>query len=373
MQGKVLFVANITKHILRFHLPYLKWFQEKGYETHVAANGPEEVPYCDVKHYLPIERSPFALSNIKAYHKLKKIIEEHNYILVHGHTPMGGVLSRLSSINARRKGTRLLYTAHGFHFYKGAPLINWLFYYPVEKILSKYTDGIITINSEDYNLLFARNFRSQDKYKINGVGVNIDRFRPVDEKVRSEMRRALGYLDDQFILIYLAEFIHRKNHRFIIESVAELASMLPNVKILFAGRGVLMEEMRSYARELGNTTYIDFLGFRQDVDKLVAIADIGISSSRQEGLGINLAEEMSAGLPIVASQDRGHRELVKHGINGFLFEQNNKEEFVHFISVLARDKNLRNEFGLQSMELVKKFSLEMAVEDMAKIYLNYIN
>jgi glycosyltransferase EpsD len=309
---------------------------------------------------------------VQACRKLKQLINEHNYILIHGNTPVGGLVSRIASIEARRKGAKVLYTAHGFHFYKGAPIFNWMFFYPVEKLLSSFTDGLITINREDYELLFRRKFKC-DKYLINGVGVNNDRFHPVLESEKVKMRKDLGYLENQLILIYLAEFIPRKNHQFIIQSVPEILMRIPDLKIIFAGRGILLDRMRDYAQQLDVLSHIDFMGFRDDIDKLLAISDIGISTSRQEGLGINIAEAMFVGLPIVATDERGHREMVKHGENGFLFEQNNSEQFINFICSLASNKGLRNSFGKRSIELVDKFSLSNAIEAMSRIYANYVS
>lgn len=370
---KVLFVANITKHILRFHIPYLKWFKENGYETHVAANGDEEIPWCDVQHNVPMVRSPFSIKNIRAHKILKKIISGNYYALVHGHTPMGGVLARTAAAESRRKGTKVLYTAHGFHFYKGSPLMNWLFFFPVEKYLAPFTDAIITINHEDYNLLFKKNFNVKDKYRINGVGVDPARFKPILQEDKSKFRKEFGYQDNQFVLIYVAEFISRKNHRFVIDATGDLKAAIPHLKILFAGRGILLEEMKKYAQEKGVSEVIDFLGFRTDIEKLMALADIGISTSRHEGLGLNLAEEMFLGLPIVASQDRGHRELVAHGENGYLYQQNNKREFVDYVIDLYRDPQKRVIFGKHSEELVQKFSLDNSVKAMAAIYSHYLD
>lgn len=369
---KILFVANISKHILRFHLPYLKWFQENGYETHVAANGDEEIPYCDVKHNIPIVRSPFSLKNIYAHRVLKKIIEDNNYIIVHGHTPMGGVLARTASISSRKRGTKVLYTAHGFHFFKGASLKNWMLFYPMEKYLASYTDGIITINEEDYNLLYEKNFNTPAKFTIKGIGVNASRFSPVSSIHKSELRKELGYNDNQFILIYVGEFIYRKNHRFVIDSASALAQRIPNLKIIFAGRGILLEEMKRYAIRKNVNEIIDFLGFRTDIQHIMSISDIGISASRHEGLGLNLAEEMFLGLPIVATEDRGHREMVEPEVNGFLFKQNNNTEFCEYVSMLYQDKDKREKFGMNSIDLAQKFSLESAIESMAEIYKKFL-
>ena len=167
MIKKVLFVATVVKtHINVFHIPYLKMLKEMGYETHVAARNDFEdsddciIPYCDYYHDMPFERSPIKFNNVKTYKQLKELIFKENFDIIHCHTPMGGVLSRLAYKSLKNKvKTKIIYTAHGFHFYKGAPLINWVLYYPVEKYLSKYTDILITINKEDYN-------RAKNKFKM---------------------------------------------------------------------------------------------------------------------------------------------------------------------------------------------------------------
>ena len=147
---KVLFVATVNRHIIGCHLPYLKWFKEQGYEVDVASRGIEEIDYCDKHFNLSFERFPLKSNNIKAYKELKKIISNNHYEIIHCHTPVGGVLTRLAARKERKKGTKVLYTAHGFHFYKGAPLLNWIIYYPIEKIMAKFTDCLITIVNEDY-------------------------------------------------------------------------------------------------------------------------------------------------------------------------------------------------------------------------------
>ena len=160
-----------------FHLPYLEWFKKNGYETHVCARNDYEnmedcrIPYCDKYFNFPFQRSPFKFKNIMVYYQLKRLIESNHYDVIHCHTPMGGVLTRFAARKVRRKGTKIIYTAHGFHFYKGAPLKNWLLYYPVEKLLSRFTDVIITINKEDYYI--AQRFKAKQIDYIPGVGIDV--------------------------------------------------------------------------------------------------------------------------------------------------------------------------------------------------------
>lgn len=372
---KVLFVANIHKHFLAFHLPYIQWFKEQGYEVHVAAGGDRSVvvPNADKMFYLSLERHPFKMANVKAYKELRRIIEAENYCLVHCHTAMGSVVARLAARRERAEGhLKVLYTAHGFHFFKGSPRRYWLMYYPMERYLSRYTDAIITINQEDYELVKNRGFRNRDTYKIPGIGIDTERLIVTDEETRRSLRREYGYDENAFIMIYIAEYIERKNHRFILEALPEIVKEFPNVKVLFAGRGVLMERMKALASTLHVEGYVDFLGFRKDIGQLIALSDVGISSSRQEGLGLNVAEEMYAGLPVVASEDRGHKELVDNGGNGFIFKQGDTREFVSQVLRLAKDPGMRAEFGKSASQKMQRFTLENALKEMACIYEKYL-
>ena len=372
MKKKILFTASIAKHIIRFHLPYLKWFQEQGYETHVACNGDDETPWVDKKWTVPFIRTPFSFGHFKAYSMLKQIIDSESYDLIHCHTPMCSVITRIAARDSKQRGAKILYTAHGFHFYKGASFINWLFYYPVEKLLAKYTNAIITINTEDFELVKKKKFKCGAVYKIDGIGVNPSKFQPVTFKEMSGLRMDTGYNSDDFILIYAAEFIHRKNHKFILDSILRISSTIPSLKILFAGRGTLIEGCKKYAKKIKVDKYVDFLGFRTDIKELIAMSDIGISSSRAEGLGLNLTEGMFSGVSIVATVDRGHKEMIENGVNGFLFEQNNHEQFANQIIELYNNKSLKEKFAANALVSVQKFSIDNSLKSMAKIYQNYL-
>jgi glycosyltransferase EpsD len=372
MTKKVLFTASIAKHILRFHLPYLKWFQDHGYETHVACSGEEILPFTNVRYDVPFIRSPFHLGHFKAYKSLKSILEKENFTMVHCHTPMASVVTRLASKKSRLNGTKVLYTAHGFHFYKDSPLINWLTYYPVEMLLAKDADAIITINQEDYLIAKRKETKHTRVYKIPGVGVNQKRFFPVSSQEKSDLRTKNGFQPNDFILVYAAEFIYRKNHDFIIDAALTLKEKIPNLKILFAGRGELQQICKDKVLKLKLSDVVHFLGFRNDIDEVFKMSDIGVSSSRQEGLGLNLIEEMMCGLPIVASDDRGHKEIVIHSKNGYLFQQNSIKQFVDYMFKLYMDRSHYEECSLHAIETSKKFELSNSIIEMEKIYEKYL-
>lgn len=371
---KVLFVATIYKHIMAFHLPYIKWFKEHDYEVHIAAKGSDSVvvPNADKQFEVCVERNPFNTKNIKAIKQLRDLVMQEKYCLVTCHTAMGGVITRLACKKARHQiGLKVLYTAHGFHFFKGSPKKYWLMYYPMEKYLSRYTDAIITINQEDYELVKTHKFRNLQTYKIHGIGINTSRLFSVTEAKKQELREEYGYSKDDFILLYIAEHIPRKNHKFLIESMQKLVQQIPNVKLLFAGRGEFLESNKQYAHELNVDKYIDILGFRKDIGNFIAIADIGVSASKQEGLPVNIMEEMYMGRPAVASKIRGHVDLID-GTNGLMFTQNNHDEFIKQVVYMYNNLDERKKMGERAIETIQEFKLENSLKEMEDIYFTYL-
>jgi glycosyltransferase EpsD len=214
----------------------MKWFKEQGWVVDNISPGLEIADYVDNQYDVPITRNPLSLHNVLAYNTVKKIILHNHYDIVHCHTPVGGLLGRLCSIRLRKQGTAVIYTAHGFHFFKGSSMLSWIVYYPIEKVLSRYTDCIVTINQEDYRI--AQNkFYARNVFKINGVGVNLHRFKPAHNEEKAALRKQYGFRDDDFIVIYVAQFVPRKNHAFLIRQAPALSLKIKNLKILFAGGG----------------------------------------------------------------------------------------------------------------------------------------
>lgn len=368
---KVLFVANVYEHIVGFHLPYMKWLKEHGYEVHVVANdlGDYQVPYADKVIEMGIERSPIKISNLKAIKQLRQLIDNEKYSLISCHTPMGGVVARLAARKARKKfGLKVIYTTHGLHFYGGAPKKNWLVFYPIEKFLSHYTDAIVTINSEDFELINKKNFKNKKTYRIHGIGINISRLGYDKELNLNELREKYGYKPNDFILLYMAEFISGKNHKFLLKTMPELIKKIPNIKMVFAGRGEDKEKTMLLAKNLGVEKEVNFIGRRSDVGNLIKISDIGISSSIREGLGMSVAESLYLGRPVVVSNIRGHRDLVQQGKNGFLFDLNDKNDFIDKIVFMYENPEKREEMGRYAMESMEEFLIDNSLNDMAKIY-----
>ena len=366
---KVLFTATVDSHILQFHLPFLKLFKDNGYEVHVATNGNEKIPYCDVKHIVSFERSPIKLNNLKAIKQLKKIIENEKFDIIHTHTPMGSVVTRLAANNSRKKNhTRVIYTAHGFHFFKGAPLKNWLIFYPVEKWLAKYTDTLILINKEDYDLAkrkFSR--RCKDIQYVPGVGIDEEKFNfEMTDKEKEELRKSFRINKDDFVMIYPAELSKRKRQIWLINSIGELLKEHKDIHLLLPGKDSMNGKCQELVGKLELEEQIHFLGYRNDIPKLLKISDIAVSTASQEGLPVNIMEAMYMGLPIVATDCRGNRDLIENGTNGFLINIEDKTMFLKNIKKIYKNNNFIS-LG-KTKNNYYSFLLKDVIVKMEKIY-----
>lgn len=371
---RILIVATVVKtHIMQFHIPVLKLFKDMGWETAVAARNdyanPEDcrIPYCDQFYDIPFERNPLKPKNAECYKRLKAVIDGGNYQIVHCHTPVGGVLGRLAARKARKKGTRVLYTAHGFHFYQGAPLLNWLMYYPIEKICSYFADDIITINQEDYRFAI-RKFTSSKIHYLPGVGIDTLAFSPcvLTKESRSSMRLSLGVQSGQKMIISVGELISRKNYKTAIDMIAKLKTA--QIRYYICGQGELRFEIEEYARLQGVGDSVVFLGYRRDIPQICACADVFLHTAYQEGLPVAVMEATSAGVPVVASRIRGNVDLIEDGVNGFLCEPDDAAGFADRIRRILDDPSLAAEFRTNGLEKMKSYDKSIVMEQMKHIY-----
>lgn len=368
---KVLFVATVVKtHIMEFHIPYLQWFKENGYETHVCAkndyDNKEEcnIPFCDKYYDIPFARSPLSFRNLKSYRKLKRIIETNKYDIIHCHTPVGGALTRLAARKIRKSSaTKVVYTAHGFHFFKGAPIKNWLIYYPIERYLAKYTDVLITINKEDYNRV-RKKFRAERIEYVPGVGVRTSNFRNLNID-RDKKRKELGVKEDELLILSVGELNKNKNHKLIIKSLANIKEK--NFTYIICGQGPLDEELAELA-ELFNVNLI-LLGYRHDITEICYASDLFVFPSLREGLSVALMEAMAAGLPVLCSRIRGNTDLIDNRKGGYLIGSNDIEEYSNMISRSIKYSDDIKKMGKYNQEKIYEFDIEKVKEKMEKIYL----
>lgn len=365
IKKKVLFTATVIIHIKSFHLPYIKWLKEQGYEVHVAAkndfiNELCVIPNCDKYYDIQFARFPFSKTNIKAYKQLKKLIQENNYEIIHCHTPVAGVLTRLAARN--NKNTTVIYTAHGFHFFKGAPLLNWLIYYPVERFCARYTDKLITINKEDYGRAKQFKLRKNGKlYYVPGVGIDLDEIENIKVDIKKK-KAELGIQENTPVLLSVGELNKNKNHETVLQVLSKLKDK--NFIYLICGRGVLKEYLERKIQELHLENKAKLLGYRSDVIEILKIADLFIFLSKREGLPMSVIEAMATGLPVIASNVRGNRDLIA------------KEKLFEPDDAAALTNLIKNQLeAIENKELKKvayanleQYSLKNVLKQMAEIY-----
>lgn len=366
---KILYVTTISNTVNAFLIPHIRMLISKGHQVDVAFNIVQEVSPelinmgCKI-HQIEFQRSPLKRENILAYKKIKNLVIKEGYDLVHTHTPVASFLTRMACRNI--PNLKMIYTAHGFHFFKGAALQNWLLYYPVEWISAKWTDVIITINQEDY--LSAKKFMNGVVYHVHGVGVDLNMFQPQTQELKQQLRKEFGYRDDNFIIIFAGDLRYVKHQDLLIDTISVLRSKIPNIKLLLAGPGELLEQYRKQVIKLEIEENVEFLGYRTDINKLLLLSDIAVSSSRREGLPVNIMEAMATGLPLVVTNCRGNRDLVEDGVNGFIRGINDISGFAESIDTLYHSELLRNSFALESLKRIRQYSLKNVLKEMEYCY-----
>jgi len=373
---KILFVTTISNAINAFLIPHIELLLKQGHEVDLACNIVREVSPellrlgCKV-HKICFQRSPLKKDNYTAYKKIKRLVLSEGYEVIHTHTPVASFLTRLACRKMAK--VKILYTAHGFHFYQGAPLKNWLIYYPLEKAAARWTDSLITMNKEDYKLAHKFKLRKAKAiHKVNGVGIDLQKFVPQTLARKRELRKKYGYNDDDFILIYAAELNYNKHQDLLIKAVKLVRNKMPGIKLLLAGSGSLAEQYKKQVKRLGLEENISFLGHRDDIAALLLLSDLAVSSSRREGLPVNVMEAMATGLPLVVTDSRGNRDLVSDGGNGYVVGINDVPGFAGAIEKLYSSAEIRQRFSEKSLDLVKRYALERVKEEMKEIYAHYL-
>lgn len=367
---KILFTANLDSFIIKFLIPQLKYFKENNYEVSVASKSENiDIPYCDIKYDVDFARGFNLKQNINSYKEMKKILKENHYDIISCHTPFGGAIPRLALKNLKIKDTKIVYMAHGFHFFKNGPLLNWLIFYPVEKYLAKFTDSIITINLDDYELA-KKKFKSKIYY-VPGIGLDPKRFEiKFTEKDKKDLRNSLGLNEKDFVMIYVAEINKNKRQLWLTETVKDLLANNKNMHLLLVGKDWLNNKCQNYVKKIGLDKQIHFLGFRKDVPELFAISNVSLTSSLREGLPVNVMEAIYMGLPVVATSCRGNRDLISNNINGFVVDINDKKEFCNkILEVYKLSKKERDNIKKVDKEIIEKYLLDNVLNDIIDVYL----
>ncbi|ATP39035.1 glycosyltransferase family 1 protein [Solibacillus sp. R5-41] len=368
---KILFVASVYRHLTAFHIPYIQYFQSQGYDVWAAGIGNEDKEKLQQLNVtcvdIPFSRSPLSTQNISAFQVLKKLFHEERFDLVHVHTPVAALLSRAAFRNV--KHGKIVYTAHGFHFFEGAPKQNWLIYYTAEKLAAKWTDHLITINEEDYTN--AQKFLPIEKISyVHGVGVEfVSEELTQSEKV--EMKVKLGLPNNAIVISCVAELNHNKNHQFLLRNWQQLKQENPHIELLLIGTGESEHELQEYvAKE--QLAGIHFLGYRRDVPNLLQISDIVTLLSHREGLPKSIMEAMAASIPCIVTNTRGLRDLIQANENGFVIHHDDDQSLMTAFTKLAQSEQLRKQLGQRAKQLVEPFVLDKVLQEYVTIYKNLL-
>ena len=377
MGKKVLVLASVASMIDQFNMPNIELLQSMGYEVHVACNflkgstcSSEKIEQLKKRlndigvtfFQIDFTRSVMNLKqDYIAYKQVKKILIENKYAFIHCHSPIGGVIGRLAGHATR---TKVIYTAHGFHFFKGAPLKNWLIYYPIEKFCARYTDVLITINKEDY-VLAQKKMPAKKVCYVPGVGIDLSKIQNI-ECDRNEVRKSMGVPEDCVLLLSIGELNDNKNHQVVLKALAKLNNR--NVHYAIAGRGNKKDFLLNLAKELNIENQIHLLGFRTDALQLYKSSDLFVFPSFREGLSVSMMEAMASGCPIVCSRIRGNVDLVENGVGGFLFSPNDEIALADCLKKMIDNGTLRENLGRNNSFAIEKFGLEKVLKDMKENY-----
>lgn len=379
---RVLMLASVASMIDQFNMPNIALLQKLGYEVDVACNFIEGNTCSDERvaelkqklqdMHVRCYQIDFARNikhmgqNMRALRQVEDLMKQNGYAFCHCHSPIGGVVARIAGHRTR---TKVIYTAHGFHFYQGAPVMNWLVYYPVEKMLSRWTDVLITINHEDYKLA-KKKFKMKKLTYVPGIGIDTQR-ECLSQKEKEEKRKELGIPQDAFLITNAAEFTSNKNQKTVIEAIEQLHN--PNIYFVMCGIGEKKAELEQYVKEHGLEKHIRFVGFRNDLHEILQTSDCFVLSSFREGLSVALMEAMAEGLPVVCGRIRGNVDLIKDGKGGILVSPENKEDYEAAIRKLYEMKHKElaafQRLGQINAENVKSFGRSTVERLMENVYI----
>lgn len=374
---KILYILNIAKRVNNFSYTSMVAAQNVGFEYQIAGNWEyeneeerkvDEVKYGIKIHQVDFIRLPFDLRNLRAYRQIVEIVKREQIDVIHCNTPIGGVVGRLAGKKCGVK--KIIYQAHGFHFYKGAPKKNWLFYYPIERFLAHYTDILITINQEDYEAAQKFKLRNKGKvYYVPGVGIDLKQYTSgIMDDTRIKLRTEFGFDDNTIVCISMGDLILRKNYGIAISAIGELQDKYPNLHYIICGEGQELNNLKVLAKKCNVDKKVHFLGFRKDIKNLLRASDIFLFTSLQEGLPRSTMEAMASGLPLACSRIRGNTDLVDEGKGGVLFNPQNIDEIVSEVNkLLSSDMEAMSRHNL---DRIHDFSLDTVSESIVEVYKN---
>ena len=363
---KILYITTVSRTINAFLVPHIEMLLENGYKVECATCVDKKVNQVlinkGVKIFnIPFSRSPLSFGNIKAFKELIKLQKENKYDIVHVHTPVASIYGRLLKIRFPKLKT--IYTAHGYHFLKGGAKLGWIIYYPIEKVMAKLTDVTININKEDYEITKTK-LNPKKCYLVNGVGLDLNQYKPLSKEKQESKRKELGLEKDDFVVIMIAELNENKNQIQLIKAMELLKDKYPNIKAISIGEGHKFEELQQEINNRGLKNNFKLLGFRTDVNELINISNIGILLSYREGLPRNIMELMANGKRIVATDIRGNRDIVCNDFIGALVEVNDYEATAKVVEKFYLTSANKNKI----LKEVERYSISNILTELSFVY-----
>lgn len=368
--NKRILVTSTDLMMVQFLLPHIRNLAENGYTVEIACSdvgGRMEEIYKKINdcvkkiHIVNLHRSPINPGNFKGLGEMKRIIEQGHYDIIWTNEPVMGVVTRLAAKKARKRGTKVLYMVHGFHFFDGAPKQNWLIYYPIEKMMASKADVICTVNHEDYNR--AKKFKVKEVKYIHGIGINTARL-TIGEN-RKDIREELKLSEDDFLVLSVGELNENKNQKVIIQAISLLKDK--NIHYILCGKGDQMDTLKNLVKEKKLEKNVHFLGYRTDVVDICSQADVYVMPSKREGLPVASLEAMYCGLPLVTSNIRGLTDVMKNGVSGYMCNPEDARGFAKGIKKLKENPEMRKNMGEHNRETVKPYCIEETKKEVLRL------
>ena len=371
--NKKILITSTDLMMVQFLLSHVRNLAENGFDVEVACSdvggrmgevrkGLRE--YVRAIHTVRLVRSPLSIRNLTGYRDMRSIVNGGNYDIIWTNEPVMGVVTRLAAKTARRKGTKVVYVVHGFHFYKGAPLINWMLFYPIECLMGRYCDSVVTINCEDFRR--AKKMRLPDVRFIHGIGINTERLKP--KRDQSNIRDELGINQNAFLVLSVGELNRNKNQQVIIRAITQINDK--DIHYLLCGKGDQLEILRNMAIAAHIIDQVHFLGYRTDVVNICSQSDLFVMPSRREGLPVASLEAMYCGLPLLTARTRGLMDIMEDGRSGYMYDQDDAAGFAEGIRKLKAEPELRKQMALRNHIVVRQYCIDSVKREVLDVFSN---
>ena len=376
MKKNILFLATVPSMIVAFNMRNIKMLQDMGYTIHAACNFYENSAWTDEQleeyrnilrensvkmHQIDFPRKPYhPISLVKSYFQTKSLLKKINFQMIHNQSCVSGILGRIA---CRKYDMKVIHTEHGFYYFKGGPLFNWIFY-PFDRLCSYLTDAIVTINKDD-TIFAEKHMRAKKVVYIPGVGIDIDFYQnTVIEK--GAMKEKLGFPKNSFVVLSVGELNENKNHSAILRAIRKIDKQ--DIYYVICGEGTERENLLKLAKEFGMEKNLFLMGQRDDVNEFYKMADVFAFPSKREGLGLAALEAMASGLPLVTSNKNGINDYAENELTGYMCSPEDISSFSEAILKLYKNTELREIFSVYNIEKVKGFSQKKTDEIMLKLY-----